>query len=179
MHKFTNPMRGADAEPRCAVQFGLRTLLLVSGCVACAAAATVNASPLWWLVSIFALSLLGVLSTRAYLGTSRPACLVMAAIAGIGAVHTIGAKYPWTGSWMVGLAWHEATAGNGWFAMYGPSALGIFYALCWAAFAIVSGGAVWLICALRQAIRSKGANRGKRAEQPNNAHEQANDSKLP
>lgn len=125
-----------------------RTLLVLMLAFACAAAGFIAGSPLWCAAWLAAMAMLaGVSSYRASQSTSaaRTAYLIMAAIASVGILQGAGATHPWTGSWLIGLAWTEASSGNGWLTWYGASAIGIYYAVCWSTASFVGGAVAWLI----------------------------------
>lgn len=134
-------------------QFSLGALLVIVLFVACAAAGFVAGSPLWWAIWLAALGLLAGLSAYRAMGSRpavRAACFITATIAAAGVVHATVAGHPWTGSWLIGLAWTEATSGNGWFTWYGASAIGIYYAICWATASLIGGTVAWLIFATQR-----------------------------
>src|SRR5690242_15013762 len=95
-------------------QFSLKWLLVVLG-FACAAAAFRAGSPLWWAIWLMGLGLLAgvqVYRVKRSQPDARAAYFTRASIAGVGVLHNAVARHPWTGSWLIGLAWTEATAGS-------------------------------------------------------------------
>lgn len=149
-------MNDVPGELRRISRFTLRGLLFAVMACAIEASAFIYSSPFWWLMSVVVLaSLVGVSAHRlSHINSARRAArIAIIVIGGIGFVHLAMARHPWTGSWLLRLNYDEATAGNGWFAVYGAARVGIFYTLCWTAAATVAGCAVGLAVATKNRKR--------------------------
>lgn len=161
-------MNDSGGELREVSRFSLRGLLVGAAACAAATAAVAYGSPFWWLMCVLALALLAGISAyrlRCSSENGLAASVVVTVIGGIGLVQIAIARHPWTGSWLMGLAWREAATGNGTFTEYGASALGILYSLCWMVAALAGGYAVRLFPIARKWVRGENGSEGEQRGQ--------------